>query len=341
MLSDRYQMLFKNLMGLYLSDGKPVGSSTLSKLPEVSLSSATVRNVLADLEQMGLLHSPHTSAGRVPTDLGYRFFVDSLLTFQLPTLGHEHAIRQQLSTDLNQDRLLQETAKLLSGMTGMASVVMLPSKAQETLQQVDFLMLSPKRVLMVLVFSDQDVQNRVVELEQSISADQLHALANFLNAECLGLSLRHARAKLMATLARVEQEHQTAELALLQSADALLSQQASERRPLMVAGKTKLIDYEEFADSQKLRQLYHALQDEQALLELFDKTLQAPGLKVFIGSEFGDDVYQSCSLVARPYTMEGEVLGVLGVIGPSRMNYQKVVPQVDLTGKILSSLLKK
>lgn len=341
MLNDRYQMLFKNLMGLYLSDGKPVGSNTLSKLPEVALSSATVRNVLADLEKMGFLHSPHTSAGRVPTDKGYRLFVDTLLTYQQPSKVHEQDLRQKLSIDLNQDRLLQEASKLLSGLTGMASLVMLPPKTQEKLQQVDFMMLSARRILVVLVFGDQDVQNRIVELDREIQPDQLQKLANFLNQQCLGLSLLQAREKLSLAIEQNQLQEDFPYSSLLQSTDDLLNQQLSERKSLVVSGKTNLLDYQEFADSQKLKRIYHAFNQQQGLLELFDKSLQAPGLKVFIGSECGNEVYQGCSLITRPYAVEDEVLGVLGVIGPSRMNYQKVVPQVDLTGKILSSLLKK
>lgn len=341
MLNDRYQMLFKNLMGLYLSEGKPVGSTTLAKMPDVSVSSATVRNVLADLERMGLVHSPHTSAGRIPTDKGYRLFVDSFLTYQQPSEIHAQQIRMQLANDLNQDRLLQEASKVLSGMTGMTSLVMMPSKQKETLHQVDFLRLSDTRILVVLVFNDQDVQNRIVETEQEVSADSLQKLANFLNRNCIGLSMNEARGKLLQAITENRLQDDLPFSSLLHSTDSMIREQLENHHPLLVSGKTQLLNYQEFADSEKLRQLYNSFSQQGTLLELFDKSLQAPGLKVFIGSECGDELYQGCSLVTRPYEVEGQVLGVLGVIGPSRMNYQKVVPEVDVTAKILSSLLKK
>jgi len=341
MLNDRSQLLFKNLMGLYLNEGKPVGSTTLAKLPEIGLSSATVRNVLADLERVGLIHAPHTSAGRVPTDMGYRLFVDSLLTYQPISQQNLTSLEQQLLPSLNQDDLLASASKVLSGITGMTSMVLMPNKEQEVLKHVDFIALGGNRVLVVLVFNDQDVQNRIIELEDKISTTELQQIARFLNEQFVGKSLAEAKAALVSRMDSIRNSMNQFMLSVVQATDSVLDEQLDQKMPYLVSGQTNLLNYQELAGSDKLRALFDSFEQHSDILGLLDKSMQAKGVQIFIGHECGNAIYQDCSVVTTPYEVDGEVLGVLGVVGPSRMPYEKVIPKVDMTAKILSSLLKK
>ncbi len=341
MLNDRSQLLFKNLMGLYLNDGKPVGSTTLAKMSGVGLSSATVRNVMADLEKMGLIHSPHTSAGRVPTEEGYRLFIDSMLTYQPISTQNEASIRNELAVGLNQDDLLENASKVLSGITGMASLVLMPNKEQEILKHVDFIQLGANRVLVVLVFNDQDVQNRIIELDKEISGDELQETANFLNNHCVGKNLSEAKQYLVSRMEAIRTTTNDFMSSIVTATDHVLEEQIEQKMPFLVSGKTNLLNYQELADSEKLKALFHAFDQHNDMLSLLDKSMQAEGVQVFVGSECGNEIYKGCSVITTPYEVDGEILGVLGVVGPSRMHYEKVVPNVDMTAKILGSLLKK
>ena len=341
MLNDRSQLLFKNLMGLYLNDGKPVGSTTLAKLPDIGLSSATVRNVMADLEKIGLIHSPHTSAGRVPTDEGYRLFIDSMLTYQPLSQQNEATIRNELTVGRNQDDLLENASKVLSGITGMTSLILMPNKEQEILKHIDFIQLGANRVLVVLVFNDQDVQNRIIELDKSISADELQETANFLNEQCVGKNLADAKQYLVSRMENIRATTNEFMSSIVQATDHVLEEQLEQKIPFLVSGKTNLLNYQELASSDKLKALFNAFDQHSEMLSLLDKSMQAQGVQVFVGQECGNSIYQDCSIITTPYEVEGEVLGVLGVVGPSRMDYQKVVPRVDMTARILGSLLKK
>jgi len=341
MLNDRSQLLFKNLMGLYLNEGKPVGSTTLAKLPEIGLSSATVRNVLADLEKMGLIHAPHTSAGRVPTDTGYRLFVDSLITYQPISKQNLYSIEQQLLPTLNQDDLLASASKVLSGITGMTSMVLLPNKEQEVFKHFEFIGLGGNRVLVVLVFNDQDVQNRIIELEQAISPSELQQISNYLNEQFAGKTLAQAKASLVSRMDTIRKNMNQFMMSVVQATDSVLNEQMEHKLPYLVSGQNNLFNYQELAGSNKLSALFHSFEKHSDVLGLLDKSMQAKGVQIFIGQECGNEIYQDCSVVTTPYEVDGEVLGVLGVVGPSRMQYDKVIPKVDMTAKILSSLLRK
>lgn len=341
MLNDRSQLLFKNLMGLYLNEGKPIGSTTLAKCPEVGLSSATVRNVMADLERMGLIHSPHTSAGRIPTDKGYRFFVDSLLTYEPLSQQGEARIRQELSLTLSQDALMSSASQMLSGITGMASLVLMPNREQGILRHIDFVALGDTRVLVVLVFNEQDVQNRIIELDATVTADELIKVANFLNEQCVGMSLVNAKRSLIERMKQIRSTTNEFMLSVIEATDTVLSEQIKQEIPFLVSGQSNLLNYQELADTDKLKSLFRSFEHHTEMLSILDKSMNAQGVQIFIGHECGSQVYQDCSIVSTPYEVEGEVLGVLGVVGPSRMNYEKVVPKVDVMAKILGSLLKK
>ncbi|VAW45592.1 Heat-inducible transcription repressor HrcA [hydrothermal vent metagenome] len=341
MLNDRSQLLFKNLMGLYLNEGKPIGSTTLAKCPEVGLSSATVRNVMADLEEMGLIHSPHTSAGRIPTDKGYRFFVDSLLTYQPLSKQGEAKIRQALTGRLSQDALMNSVSHVLSGITGMTSLVLMPSKEQGILRHIDFVALGDNRVLVVLVFNDQNVQNRIIELDSPVTPEELIKIANFLNEQCVGRSLANAKKSLIERMNLIRKTTNNFMLSVIEATDTVLTEHLEQQVPFLVSGQSNLLNYQELAETDKLKSLFHAFEHHSDMLNVLDKSMNAQGVQIFIGHECGHQIYQDCSIVTTPYEVDGEVLGVLGVVGPSRMNYEKVVPKVDITAKILGSLLKK
>ena len=339
-LNGRSQALFKRLMEVYLEKGMPVCSSTLAKMPGVDVSSATVRNVLADLERKGLIQAPHTSSGRVPTDEGYRFFIDSILTYQPLSSHQSDSIKHSLSQDLTQQSLLKNASQLLSGLTGMASLVLLPKKSQEILKQVDFLQIGERRILVVLVFSDLDVQNRIFETSSAVTADQLQKLGNFINSECVGMTMHAAKQHLQMKLNELKMQASDL-LDILKNAQQFVVADPAQEPAFFVSGQTNLVNFQEFENSERLRAIYHEFNEHESMLELLDQSMQADGIKVFLGSECGRDAYQGCAMVTRTYRTENEVLGVLGVIGPSRMNYQKVLPEVDMTAEILGSLLKK
>lgn len=339
--NERSQLLFKNLMALYLNDGKPVGSSVLAKMPGVEVSSATIRNVMADLERMGLVHSPHTSAGRVPTDHGFRVFVDSILTVQPINQAWEQQVQAGFLQAHTQDELLGKASNILSGLTGMASLVMLPKKEQETLRHIDFVRLGDNRVLVVLVLNDQDVQNRLIELDEPATAEQLVTLANYLNRHFAGKSLSEVKALLVARMDELRQTMDQLMVSIVEATDQVLQNEMHTKMPYFVSGQTNLLNYQELADTEKLRALFQSFEEHSHMLKLFDKSMQAKGVQVFIGQECGNESYQNCSVITTPYELDGQTLGVLGVVGPSRMPYDKIVPKVDLTARILSSLLQK
>lgn len=340
-LTERSQLLFKHLMALYLNDGKPVGSSALAKLPDVGVSSATVRNVMADLEKLGLLHSPHTSAGRVPTQSGIRFFVDTILTVQPLQQSLTQQIEQGFVQAHSQQELLGSASSILSGLTGMASLVMLPNQQQEVLRHIDFVKLSDRRALVVLVLNDKSVQNRVIEFEEAVSEQHLLQAANYLNQHFVGCHLSEVKEMLVNRLDRLRQSMDQMMLSIVTATDEAIDQSLKNDKPYFVSGKSNLLNYEELADAHKLKALFRSFEEHSDLLALLNKSLHAKGVQIFIGQECGHESYQNCSVITTPYERDGEVLGVLGVVGPSRMAYDQIVPRVDMTARILSALLNK
>jgi len=340
-LNERSQLLFKHLMALYLNEGKPVGSSALAKLPDVGVSSATVRNVMADLEKLGLIHSPHTSAGRVPTQSGIRFFVDTILTVQPLQQSLTRQIKQGFIQAHSQQELLGSASHILSGLTGMASLVMLPNQQQEVLRHIDFVKLGERRALVVLVLNDKDVQNRVIEFDEPVSDQHLLQAANYFNQHFVGHHLSDVKQMLVSRLNRLRQSVDQLMLSVVTATDEVIDQSLKNDKPYFISGKSNLLNYDEWADAQKLKALFHSFEEHSDLLALLNKSMQAKGVQIFIVQECGHESYQNCSVIASPYEREGQVIGVLGVVGPSRMAYDKIVPRVDMTARILSSLLNK
>ena len=339
-LSERAQYLFKALVERYIRDGQPVGSRTLARDSSPNLSPATVRNVMADLEDVGLLRSPHTSAGRVPTDQGYRFFVDTLLRIE-PVEGAQVAmLKEQLHPAQNRSALMESASSLLSDITHLAGVIMLPRQEQITLRQVEFLSLSEDQVLVILVVNEREVQNRIIRTGRPYSASELQQAANYLNSLCAGKDLLKVRDEILAELRAARESMNEMMLAAVDMAEKALVTEP-EADEVMVAGQTNLMESGELGDMDKLRRLFEAFNEKRDLLHLLDHSLGATGIQIFIGEESGYNALGDCSVITAPYGAGEEVLGVLGVIGPTRMAYERVIPVVDITARLLSAALNK
>lgn len=336
-LNERSQQLFKVLVEHYIHDGLPVASKTLSNDKKISLSPATVRNVMADLEDLGLIISPHTSAGRIPTPQGYRLFVDNLLTVK-PLRGHAvEKMRKEMGIDGSQGGLITKASSLLSGMTKMAGVVTLPRREAVILRHIEFLPLTSNRILVILVVNEQEVQNRVILTERSYSESELTQTANFLNREFVGKDLSFIRQSVLERMKEERDEMQNIMRMAIQMTDTVVN--VDNNDDFIMAGQTNLMEYSEMANMEKLRQLFDAFNAKRDVLHVLDKSIKAEGMQVFIGEESGYSAFESCSVITAPYKMSDEVVGVLGVIGPTRMAYDKVIPLVDVTAKLLGSLL--
>ncbi|WP_037073826.1 heat-inducible transcriptional repressor HrcA [Pseudoxanthomonas suwonensis] len=337
-LDPRARQLLRTLIGRYIRDGEPVGSQTLARLSGLDVSPATIRNILADLEDSGLLSSPHASAGRVPTAQGYRVFVDSLL--QVRSLGERELAR--LRTELTAgapgtQTLLGNTSELLSAMTHFVGVVSAPQRGQFAFRQIDFVPLGGRRVLAIVVFADGEVQNRVIEPQRVFEPAELERVANYLNAHCSGRPLAQIRAILLDELRQARDEM---EQLLSQSVELAAQALEPPDEDMVVAGQTRLMGLQDLSDLERLRELFEAFARKREILQLLERTQRAPGVRIFIGEETGLAPLEGISVVAAPYAAGGQVLGVLGVIGPTRMAYDKVIPVVQATADLLGSALR-
>lgn len=336
-LNERSQQLFKVLVEQYINDGQPVASKTLSNSEKINLSPATVRNVMADLEDLGLIISPHTSSGRIPTPQGYRLFVDNLVTVK-PLRGKEvESLRQQMGIDDSQEGLITKASSMLSGMTKMAGVVTIPRREAVILRHIEFLPLTSNRILVILVVNEQEVQNRVIHTERAFTESELTQTANFLNQTFLGKDLSQIRQSVLDTMKQERDDMQHIMKMAIQMTDSVVDEKDDD--DFIMAGQTNLMEYAEMANMEKLRQLFEAFNAKRDVLHVLDQSIQAEGMQVFIGEESGYSAFESCSVITAPYKANDEVVGVLGVIGPTRMAYDKVIPLVDVTAKLLGSLL--
>jgi heat-inducible transcriptional repressor len=342
-LPERAQRLLHALVQSYIRDGLPVGSRSLSREAGMTLSSATVRNVMADLEELGFVTSPHTSAGRVPTDRAYRFFVDTLLRAQMPAPGAMESaeLRQHIGNAGDDSRsLVANASQLLSNITHLAGVVTIPLPQAHTLTQLEFLPLSERRLLVVLVYDNREVQNRIIELPRNYGADELRHAAALLNSTCRGLTLPELRQELFRQLKESQESLNRLLLDAVSVAQmAVDPQHDAADVDYVIAGETNLMGLAELGNVDKLKRLFEAFNERRDLLQLLDASLRAEGVQIFIGHESGYRVLDDCSIVAAPYITDDGVAGVLGVIGPTRMAYDRVIPIVDLTAKLLGSAL--
>ncbi len=344
LLNDRAQHLLRVLVESYIREGQPVGSRLLSRDSGLNLSSATVRNVMADLEEYGFVTSPHTSAGRVPTDKGYRFFVDTLLRRREQSAVDHVAVELQRRLQDEDSRdpkaMVAIASQLLSSFTQLAGVVTIPRQPHQSLSQIEFLQLSENRVLVVMVVNGRDVQNRIVQLERSYSAEELRRAANFLNQQFAGRELSQVRADIVAELAQTGASLNQLMLDAIRAAQQVVGGPAQPEQPeYVIAGETNLMEFAELSNVDKLRRLFEAFTAKRDILHLLDQSLRAEGVQIFIGQESGYQILDDCSLVTAPYTIDNETVGVLGVIGPTRMAYDRVIPIVDISARMLGSAL--
>jgi heat-inducible transcriptional repressor len=341
-LNERAQQLLRLLVEHYIRDGQPVGSRTLARDLGARLSAATIRNVMADLEDLGFVTSPHTSAGRVPTDKGYRFFVDTLLKFQQP-LQNEQIVEIQSRLGEHSDdpkALVAAASKMLSSVTQLAGLVTLPRQSHAALSQIEFMPLSDNRVLAILVVNGREVQNRILQLERYYGAEELRRASNYLNQQFAGKELSEVRDHLLAQLKETRENLNQVMLDAIRLAQQVVNTPAAPgRMEYVIAGETNLMSFAELSNVDKLRRLFEAFTQQRDILHLLDQSLRAEGVQIFIGQESGYTILDECSIVAAPYTIDQEVVGVLGVIGPTRMAYERVIPIVDITAKLFGSAL--
>jgi heat-inducible transcriptional repressor len=339
-LNERAQLLLKALIENYIRDGQPVGSRTLSRDAGLSLSSATIRNVMADLEDLGFVASPHTSAGRIPTDKGYRFFVDTLLQLKPLHQGEIEDIERRLGVDAANGRsLVQTVSQMLSSVSRMAGLVTLPNPNYVALSHIEFISLSENRALAVMVMDNREVQNRVVQLDRHYSTEELRRAANYLNESFVGRSLPDVRAQLVLQLQETRQHMNQLMLDAIQVAQKVFDTKTEERVEYVIAGETNLMGFAELSNVERLRRLFEAFNEKHDILRLLDGCLRADGIQIFIGQESGYRILDDISVVTAPYMLDNKVIGVLGIIGPTRMAYERVIPIVDVTAKLLGSAL--
>ncbi len=335
MLDKRAQTLLKALVERYIADGQPVGSRTLSRQTGIDLSPATIRNVMADLEELGLIHSPHTSAGRVPTPRGYRIFVDTLLKVQPLELGETAQIKGGIRADEPQ-RVLNTAAALLSSLSHFAGVVMIPRRTS-LFRQVEFLRLSERRILLIIVTPEGDVQNRILATERDYSPTQLIEASNYLNAHFAGRELEAIRLNLRNELSLLRDDITSLMTTAITASEQVL---AEDNQPVVISGQRNLLGVADLSDSMdRLRQLFDLFEQRTRLFELLDSSSRAQGVQIFIGGESELVPMDELSVVVAPYSVDGRIVGTLGVIGPTRMAYERVIPIVDITAKLVSSAL--
>jgi heat-inducible transcriptional repressor len=338
-IGERAQRLLKMLVEHYLAQGTPVASKTLATQPGVDVSPATVRGIMAELEARGLVVSPHTSAGKIPTNLGLRFFVDTLLSVQPLGRSSVQMLRDGLNPDLAPSRLVELASGLLAEISSMAGVVTLPRKEQVLLRQVEFLPLTANRVLVILVINERDVQNRVIHTDREYSESELVQAANYINREFAGASLPSIRSALVESMQRDKANvDRVMQMTLDMATRAFdVGTESADADGYIVTGETNLLNTPN--DAEAMRRLFDAFSRKRDILHLLDRCLDSEGIQLFIGDESGYEVLGDYSVVTAPYRVNGVVAGVLGVIGPTRMAYQRVIPIVDVTARVLGAAL--
>jgi heat-inducible transcriptional repressor len=338
--NDRGQHLLRVLIQRFIRDGQPVGSRTLSKDSGLELSPATIRNVMSDLEEMGLVSAPHTSAGRIPTPRGYRLFVDTLVRYRQPGDSDIQRIRQQLKGDAdNPSAMVSRVSSMLSEFTSMAGVVTVPRAPRISLRQIEFLPLSENRVLVILVVNDTEVQNRILHTDRNYTASELQEAQNYINQHYAGTDLHKVRKKLLEDLDNTRDSMNQAMHDIISVAHAAMDKAEHPDEGYVLAGETNLMSFAELSNVDTLRRLFDAFSQKRQILDLLDRSISAKGVRIFIGEESGYRIFDGCSVVTAPYHVDEDTIGVLGVIGPTRMAYDRVVPIVDVTARLLETAL--
>jgi heat-inducible transcriptional repressor len=339
-LSSRASSLLKTLVEIHIREGQPVASKSLQGESGLSVSSATVRNIMSELEDWGYLASPHTSSGRVPTAQGYRFFVDTLLQIGPVEQGAVTALNAGLDPNRSSAELVQTASNLLAQITYQTGIVTVPKPAAHQLRQIEFLPLSGNRVLAILVINERDVQNRIIELQQPMSEEELRLAAEFINQRYAGNDLSQVKTEIVREMAEARSRIDAYLSAALELANAAIDTPEPPEN-VVVAGEASLLNQALPGDMQKLRELFDAFERKRDLLELLERCSRADGIQIFIGEEAGFDVFGDFSVITAPYAQGTQSLGVLGVIGPTRMAYERVIPIVDVTARMLSAALSR
>jgi heat-inducible transcriptional repressor len=341
-LNTRQELLLKALVESFISDGQPVGSSKLSKTSDLGVSSATIRNVFVDLEDLGYIYSPHKSAGRVPTELAYRMFVDKMIKVQPVNNDLIKKLKPNLSQNIERKNIVKNTNDILSNITGLTGLISLPTQKNMQLKQIDFLNLSDNKILAILINKSNDVENKIINLEKNYSASELQEAANYLNKIISGQSVHRIRKILLNELDDMRKDMNSIMSSAITFGKKLFldSDDTNKDDDLLVSGQTRLMNCKELSDIEKLKTLFEAFNEKNNILHLLDKSIASDGVKIFIGAESGYNVLDDCSVVSAPYKFDNDVVGVLGVIGPKRMAYDRVIPIVDITAKLLTDALK-
>lgn len=339
-LTERDRRVLQAVIMDYIQTAQPVGSRIVSKKYKIGLSPATIRNVMADLEEMGFLTQPHTSAGRVPTDRAFRFSVDSILEMRKLTRLEKDRIENSLQEE-NPDlgEIMKRASSLLSLLSRQTGVVLAPRFASNIFKHIEFIRMRDRKILVIIVSQTGQVQNKVIESDEEMSQDELNRFSNYLNEFMSGLSLTQAKRKIMEEMKKEKVLFDKLMYRALQLSQKALEDE--EEGNLYIEGKTNIIQSPEFADLEKMRVLLLAFEEKTKIVKLLDKALLAHGIQIFIGAENEFHEMVNCSLVAAPYTRENFTLGTLGVIGPTRMDYSKIIPVVDYTAQILGKILGK
>ena len=338
MLDQRAKILLKTLVERYISDGQPLGSRSLSKFSGLDLSPATIRNIMADLEEMGFISSPHTSAGRIPTHQGYRFFVDTLLVVEPLDVIEINQLEDQLHPD-NPSRLINSASQLLAELTRFAGVVLSPKRSSAVFRYIEFMTLSEKRVLLIIVTPEGDVQNRVLFTDRNYTQAELTEAGNFINRNYAGCAIDEIRARLQSELKQLRHDMTHLMTSAIEAGDAAIRENSEV---MVVAGERKLLDVHDLSRNMaSLRKLFDLFERKTALLQLLEFSGKAEGVQIFIGGECGTVTLDEFSVVTSPYEVDGKVVGTVAVIGPTRMAYQRVIPVVDMTARLLSSALSR
>lgn len=338
-LGERGETLLKTLIELYITEGQPVGSRTLARHADLNLSPATVRNVMSDLEELGLIHAPHTSAGRIPTQLGYRFFVDSLLTVKPLNNNAVESIQSRLSTESDPKMILASASEMLSKVTHFAGLILVPGRENATFRQIEFLMLSSQRVLTILITDDGRVQNRVIPTDRKYSETELTQAANYFNDVYNGSSLAQVRRNLLGEMKTDSEEMHSIMKTAVTMAGKFFDEEEREKDDVVLSGEENLLNIPDLCQIDTLQKLFDAFKTKQDLLDLLDRSMRVTGISIYIGEESGYRALDDVSVVAAPYETDGSIVGTVGVIGPTRMDYEEVIPIVDITARLVSGAL--
>lgn len=336
-LDERAQILLRHLIQSYTRDGQPVGSKSLAEQSGMNVSSATIRNIMAKLEDMGLVNSPHTSAGRIPTQAGYRFFIDSLLEVSDLGKSAEQTLASAFTLDKTSSDLIHTASNMLSQMTHLTGLISVSRPSHIDVRHIEFMKLSDRRILVILVINSDHVHNKVIQVDREYSEQELNKAAKLLSRYLIGTDFESARDKLLEEIRQHKDAVNSIMTSVLEVMGSVCGDESAE--DLLTAGETNLLQFAELSDINKLRELFDVFNQKRDLLHILEGCTQSEGVQIFIGSESGFSILSDYSVIGAPYRIGDDVIGVLGVIGPTRIAYEKVIPTVDLTARLLSSAL--